>query len=766
MLRGGSLLKHALIRVGFILLYIYMMVLGGGLWGILLPEFRLLSLGLLALLAVTWLVVRTRAGWRWHSTPLDKVWPLWALAIVLSMLLNPESARRALLALWYIGLYAGLWYLLHDLIANQALPRRTIADGILFAGVIIIASTITEIPTAIQWRTESGALYRFYSIIGNPNVFGAFLLVMLLVTAALAISTRTRAARIALTIIALVALFMLLLTFARSAWAGVGVALLVWLGWQVYQRRLNAQVVRQWWHQQTAGVRLGIGALGAAALLAGGYAAVLLLRSFSGDARGLSFRPELFNVALGMFSESPLVGQGLFSFGRHVGRFQSIPPGPFHAHAHSVPVNLAGELGLAGLAVAALSVYFILRWIARPRPDTPDTRFTEMTGAACIGFAVMHLFDVMIIIPSIAITGLLLLIMATAPGAPIDTGDTSGTRRWIPPRGLMLAGLWGALFVTSIWDIRTYDLYFDALLKAIRQGTYSEAAAEMQAVTEADPALVIYPAQQGLLWGLAAHEGDAAAQDQAIAAYERAVALEPYFAPFYANLSVLYWNDGQQQRGLETMQQATALASESWPLLFQVGLFAEQLQQPEVARDAYAQALVAEPDADLHPAWGQTPLQGEFQGTFDERSYLAQTVLLMEAGQIEEAAALLNAETDIWAAQHYVLHALLALAQDDREAAQQWYERALRVYDWPEAGLWRLLGAARLARYDGDDAAAAQALEEAADLMAYDIRTHDYGGGGNLAVLQHYRQGISRQFLPDVFYTRFGPVLLYLLETT
>ncbi|MAS38066.1 MAG: hypothetical protein CL610_28985 [Anaerolineaceae bacterium] len=755
----------ALARVLLILTFIYTIVLGGGFWGILLPEIRLFSLILLALIVLVWLIVRTRAGWRWHPTALDTALPVWALVFVMSLLMNPESARRSLLAMWYIGLYAGLWYVLHDAIANGGLQRKLLMDAVVMAGVVVMASTVLELQMIIPTLTVSETLYRVYSIIGNPNTLATYLVVMIMFVFGRVPLANSRASRSLLVVFSLLPLAVLLLTFSRSTWIGLGVGFGAWLIMLTQRRSLSVKDVRQWLNRQSMPLRLTLTTAAVVGVLAAITALVLFVQSFLGDGRGLSYRPELFNIAFNMFADNPLTGQGLFSYGRYVGRFTSLPPAAYHSHPHSLPVTLLGELGLLGLAAGLFTLYAIVRavrrhWLQAASMPAEQAITAAGTGAA-VAFFVTHLFDVPAVLPSIALTGLMALLVLCAPGN-LRHVPASASRFGL--RGFGVIGLWVGLFATGLWDTTTYNQYFDLLLAGINQDApYADVADAMQPVREADPGMVIYPAQQGYFWGLAAAAGDTDASAKAIAAYEQAINIEPYYTPYYANLGALHWDNGDPEQALAFFQKAVDLAPESWSLYFNLGQYAEAGGMTDVARQAYSRALAIEPDADLHPAWGDTALQTAYSTPVEERDPLTQVVLLLEAGDTEAAIALWADTPAILNPRHYIVEELLALAHGDIEMATAAYEKAQQALGAADRALWLLLGELRLAQARGDTEAAALASDSIRDLLAYNPSHADYLQGGNMATFQYYRQAAPRQFLPGVFYSSSQPLLSKLL---
>lgn len=747
-------MAQSLVRVTSIFVLLYALLVGANFWNILNPVGRITSLGVLVVVVSGWLVARWRAGWRWHRTPLDSAMPLWALAFGVSLLLNPDSARRIVLTLWYVGLYAGLWYVLHDLLANRGIKRQTLVDVILFGGLIVVLFGYIELYLTFQ-RLDGGALdYRPRSLAGtNANNLGTFLVVVILMGIAQALRVRSRLARGALAIYVLLAGVLLYLTSSRSAWVGLGVALLL-----AGSHLLSTAALRQRWSAQSQTVRFVLAGALVTITVLGIAAAVRVVSSLDDVGRGLSGRPELYQVALNMWAENPLAGRGPNTFGRHLPRWASLPPHNVHNHAHSLPINLAGELGLLGILAAAGTGCLLIRTLRRSWPNDP---VFSLAGAALLaGLGVIHLVDITTLMPTVALLVLIALVVVTAPQSPEMVTTPRGNRL----RHAALMGLWAALFAGGFWDTLTYARYSAALSAGVEHRQYAETAEALAAVAAADPLLVVYPAQQGYLWGLAAEAG---ALQSAINAYERAATLEPYYAPYAANLGALYWQAGDQMRGLELMQRAAELAPEAWPLHFNAGRYAEALGLENEARAAYAQALAADPDADLHPIWGETPLQAEFRSALEDRSPLAQAALLIEAGRFGDAAAALDTErARLNLLNNRVLRELLSLAQKDQKGAAVWLEQARHTRQAWDSPVWLLLGKARLAQAVGDLAAAETALSAARDTLAYDPLIPDYPNSTNFMLDQFFRQTLPRQFVPQMFYTQYDVVLIYLLDRT
>lgn len=749
-------------RVLTALALVYALMAGGTFRGLTDPRFRALALAGLVLLAVVWLAARWRGRWDWAHTPLDGAAALWALAFGLSLLANQDVWRRSAIGLWYMGLYAGLWYMLLDALANRCLTQAGLFDALLLAGATTLVFGYLQVANALG---AGAGLPRPVSTLGNPNSLAAVLVVLLPLALGQAVGAPVMLARAVYALYALAAGLLLVLTQSRGAWIGALAGLTVFSALLLAHYKLfSLRALRSRWATLSFPARTAL-ALGlAAGLLIAGGAAMYLLRSLNEPGRDLGLRTYLWRAALTMGGEQPLTGQGLFTFGQHLPRFDSIPPRQPHAHAHSAPLQVFAELGLAGVLAAAVSVGLVVGAARRNWEQSSGQARLTRAGicGATAAFAVHHLFDFPGLVPAVALIGLVSLAGLTAPLRPTPIS-------WRPRQlgqTVALALLWTALFAAGLWANAVYGAYLDAMQAGVQTGDYRSAADRLAQVITAEPNLSLYYGQRGYLLGLAAHIGDRQALAEAIDAYQQAAVLEPYHAPYHANLAALLWSAGQLDAGLAAIQRAAALAPESWQLQYTLGLYAEALGLSDLAAAAYDQALLANPDADLYPAWGATDLQAARSSQFERRAPLTQVALLLDRGHISEALGM-------WERQHrellnvnapgaLTLRALLALAASERNAAAHWLERAAAVARQNDP--WLLLGAAQLAQFDGDVSRAEALLTQAQEALHLGPLDADDPFAVSVAYLQFHRLALQRYFLPQLYYPTADPALVYLLN--
>jgi O-antigen ligase len=179
--------------------------------------------------------------------------------------------------------------------------------------------------------------FRVNSVFWDPNVYGRFLvLVILAVTALMLWSARARVA-LASAVVLAVLWAGLVLTFSQSSFAALlaGLAILAALRWDV--RRAAAAA--------------------AAALVLGGAFAVLFqdtLKIDLGSSGGLnnvtSGRADLIGGGVELFAKRPLQGYGSGSFGRAYRLERKGNQQQAVSASHTMPVTVAAEQGLIGLA--------------------------------------------------------------------------------------------------------------------------------------------------------------------------------------------------------------------------------------------------------------------------------------------------------------------------------------------------------------------------------------------------------------------------------
>ncbi|MEO8610816.1 MAG: O-antigen ligase family protein [Chloroflexota bacterium] len=754
----------ALIAVTIV--FCYAIAIGTTFNGVLTPDFHVPTLVMTALIVVAWLLVHWRRGWVWHRTPLDGVMLLWIAAFGLSLVANLESWRRISIGLWYMSAYIGVWYMLHDIIANEGVSRETLVDGLLICGLIVLIFGFVQsrdwflntLPLMLS-RVMPFGLPRPVSTLGNPNALANFLVVIIPFAMVRTVSARLTLGRIVMGLYSLAALFLLFLTYSRGAWIGTAAGIGIWGILLLAQHdMLSRQAFRAWWVEQKLLTRVLTFVASGVSVIAVAIVLIIFLRSFSEGGRTTGLRTDIYKTAITMFSEKPLTGYGLFTFGRGLVRLQSVPPTTPHSHAHDTPLLIAAELGIPGL-LALFSTLGVMVWAARRNwHDMTNRQRALLSGAASavVAFAVHELTDIPATTPAIVFAGLVALALMMTSVKPVPLA--SRLRRIEHP--FAMAGLWIVLLISGFWTSKLYTDYVNALLYAIKSDDFRGAAAQMQPVIDADPSLNLYYKEQGLLYGLAANDGDVDAARQGIIVYEKFVSHEPDYAIVWANLATLQWGLGDQDAGFQSMQRAVTLAPEGWQLAVSLGQYADALGKTEVAKQAYEQAIEVYPDSSLLPELEK------FRQDDVKLNVNARMALLLSDDKVEQAANLWAENPQPTGVITDIMDALLALAQKDRTRAENDLSKAAEIASGDAEQEWVHLGRARLAQFDGDTDTANSELDLTRSLMNHGIFEGDFVDGLSVAYAQFLSLGFPRQFLPQVYFPVEDAVFLYLVNHT
>jgi tetratricopeptide (TPR) repeat protein len=227
--------------------------------------------------------------------------------------------------------------------------------------------------------------------------------------------------------------------------------------------------------------------------------------------------------------------------------------------------------------------------------------------ASVTAFGIHQLTDIPAMMPAVALSGLLALVLAVAPWSPMPM--IAGWKRHAYSWGITL--LWLLVLVTGVWSTAIYRNYVSILRDGLESETFRSAAENMQVVIDADPSLALYHLEQGELFGLAASRGDLEAAREGVASYQRSISLEPNYAVAWANVAALHWQLGEPEQGIEAMRRAVDLAPRSWELAFNLGVFLEVAGETDRATEVYELVFSSlYPCASPRPPeWEDTPLR-------------------------------------------------------------------------------------------------------------------------------------------------------------
>lgn len=321
--------------------------IGGGTASLLLGLYLVVAGG-----AVAWLVPRLRArpgipdGER---RPGGLEWTLAAVLVLYAVqsLWSSDHDRALENVLFFYVPFAVAFVLLAGLDWTARLGARVLAVLTALA-VALTAIGFVEFGTRhlllnpkVIAANQVNDYFRVNSLFFDPNIFGRFLaIVIVLLVAWICWERRNRAVALGAVVIAF--LFGgLLTTLSQSSYAALlaGLAMIAALRWSI---RWTVAVVAL-----------------AAVLAAGAFAASTgVLSGGRGAEQATSGRSSLVTGGVKLFAERPATGWGSGSFAREYRQAENVSVAKAASASHTIPVTVAAEQGVVGLAAYLVLLFF------------------------------------------------------------------------------------------------------------------------------------------------------------------------------------------------------------------------------------------------------------------------------------------------------------------------------------------------------------------------------------------------------------------------
>jgi O-antigen ligase len=362
---------------------------------LLIPLYLVIAAGTLAHLVPRWL--KRRASEMPRRSPITLEWLLLG-AVVLYALQGVYSADHAKaaenVAFFYVP-FGLLFMLLRDVRWTRELVLACLGVAVTLAVVFAGVGFIEYFRKALFLNPKVVAAnqydnyFRVNSLFFDPSIYGRFLaIVMLAVTTVVLWSRRRRDVVLGAVVLAWL-LAGLTTSFSQSSIVALLLGLAVLAAWR-------------WSVRGTIYATAGLLALGGAVLLLAPTSLHFGLKGSSGStSNATSGRAKLVSGGLELFAERPLQGYGSGSFETEYKRHHRASTANATSASHTIPVTVAAEQGILGLAVyfaLLLSAFLVLfRGAGRspPRPKPGDARLALASPfrpalAACFAALVLH----------------------------------------------------------------------------------------------------------------------------------------------------------------------------------------------------------------------------------------------------------------------------------------------------------------------------------------------------------------------------------------
>jgi hypothetical protein len=316
--------------------------------------------------------------------------------------------------------FAILFALLGRITWTLSLVGRCLATlaalAVVFAGIGFVEYATKHVllnPRVIA-SNQLESYFRVNSLFFDPNIYGRFLMVVMLGLAGAVLWARTQRTALSATAVLVVLWAGLVLTFSQSSFVSLlaGLAVLGGLRWSVR------------WAAAATGVLVIVG-VGLA------LAAPDTVRFDVGDSKSAdtatSGRYDLIKGGVDLFGDQPFVGQGAGAFAKDYRRTQGSSDEGAASASHTIPVTVAAEQGIGGfLLYVALLVAAFTRLFRGAAASVP-----RAVIAAAFLALVVHTFMYAAFLEdplTWTLLGVGVALARLAPGGP-DAAERSAARR-------------------------------------------------------------------------------------------------------------------------------------------------------------------------------------------------------------------------------------------------------------------------------------------------------------------------------------------------
>jgi len=334
---------------------------------LLVPLYAVIGAGALA-----WLVPRLRAGRRGSDRPapegprangwLERLLAAVVVLYAIQAAYSSDDGKALEQVVFFYVPFLLLFVLLRDLEWTPRLVGRCFAVLLGLALIFVVVGfveyqqrTLLLNPRVIA-SNQFESYFRVNSLFFDPNVYGRFLALVMLGVAAVLVWSRARRT-VVLAALALAVLWAgLVLTLSQSSFAALlaGLVVLAALRWTV---------------TRAFGVAAAVIMVGVAVVFAFPDVVRLDLSSSESIDRATSGRFDLMEGGVALVAERPAVGYGSGAFSEEYRRRERASSERAVSASHTIPITIAAEQGLLGLAaylaLLALALLRLLRGAGR-----------------------------------------------------------------------------------------------------------------------------------------------------------------------------------------------------------------------------------------------------------------------------------------------------------------------------------------------------------------------------------------------------------------
>jgi O-antigen ligase len=219
--------------------------------------------------------------------------------------------------------------------------------------------------------------FRVNSLFFDPNIYGRFLAIVMILLSAWLLWARRQREVVVCALLLLVLWGGLVVTFSQSSFTAllIGLAVLGAMRWSVK------------WALILSGAALVVAV--AFVAIAPGAVHLELGNSKSAD-KATSGRYDLIKGGLDLFKDEPIGGKGSGAFGRDYRRSEHVSAEKATSASHTIPITIAAEQGVIGLAVYLLLLLIAFLRLFRGARGVPERAAVAAAFTALVAHTMLY----------------------------------------------------------------------------------------------------------------------------------------------------------------------------------------------------------------------------------------------------------------------------------------------------------------------------------------------------------------------------------------
>ncbi|HAW60640.1 MAG TPA: hypothetical protein DCW86_04145 [Actinobacteria bacterium] len=518
-------------------------------------------------LTLAWFLRSFREGFlTFKRTDLDFPFLLFLITALLSLLKSANLHASLDSFLVVLGYFLFYWLVVNHFKTSRDINLFILA--LLIAGGLLalygIHQYLAGFKMLIEYARERQILIdtpnRVFAIFISPNHLACFLIMLIPLSFALLINAEAGLRRVFLLVVSVVMITCLFFTYSRGGWlCFLLVAAVMALGIpkeQRYRASLSLLVVVVLVTLTSSVITRSAGEFSPETAFYGGLAPEAGAESALG-------RFYLWRGTLELIRDFPITGSGIGTFASIYPRYQY--GGIYSKHAHDVYLEVFAETGILGIS-ALLAAFFLLArrelLLWRRSKENRSRGLALALFAGTSGFLVHSVIDFHWQVPLLGLTLMTIAALSFCPaiGGVEEVGYISCRKVSFSGFRFFVALVLGLFLLGVILTSYRAHLFSDKGKSLLKEGRFGEAVQVLEKAVNLDPLFAPHQSRLAEAYFEGARRGEGMpVLSRAIYRGERAVSLEPYSSGYQAKLGFYYWAAGRLREAEEAFMEGRDL---------------------------------------------------------------------------------------------------------------------------------------------------------------------------------------------------------------